>query len=139
MGLKLILINSKVGLFIPSLSNWFLNIKDFNGCPRTSTSYRALISVEESEDLTTDMVISSLNMVHDTLICGKDDETELSGWEDLINELLEILQFQVESWWDNGAFVESSVKINDDLSGSLVIDDFEVVDITVLSRLISRP
>ena len=90
-----------------------------------------LVSVEESEDLTTDMVLSGLDVVHDTLVGGQNDVTKLSGWEDLVNELLEILQFQVESWWDDTGLVESSVQVNNDLSGSLVVNDFEVVDVTV--------
>ena len=77
------------------------------------------------------MVGSGFGMVHDTLVGGEDDETELSGWEDLIDELLEILQFQVESWWDDTGLVESSVQIDNDLSGSLVINDLEVWDITM--------
>ena len=55
-------------------------------------------SVEESENLTTDMVLSGLNVVHDTLVSGQNDVSKLSGWKDLVNELLEILQLQVESW-----------------------------------------
>ena len=77
------------------------------------------------------MVGSGFGMVHDTLVGGEDDETELSGWEDLIDELLEILQFQVESWWDDTGLVKSTVEVDNDLSGSLVINDLEVSDISM--------
>ena len=97
----------------------------------TETVRIARLSVEESEDLTTDMVLSGLNVVHDTLVGGKDDVTELSGWEDGVNEFLEILKFEVESWGDNTTFVESSVKINNDLSVSGIIDDLEFTNVTV--------
>ena len=56
------------------------------------------VSVEESEDFTTDMCLSGFNMIEDTLVGGKDNITELSGWEDVINKLLEILKLEVESW-----------------------------------------
>ena len=88
-------------------------------------------SVEESEDLSTDLVLSGLVVIHDTLVGGEDDVSELSGWEDLINELLEILKFEVESWGDDTALVESSVKINNDLSVSGIIDDLEFTNVTV--------
>ena len=92
----------------------------------------AKISVEESEDLTTDVSLSTLLVVHDTLVGGEDDVSELSGWEDLVDELLEVLQLQVESWGDDTALVESSVQIDDNLSISGIIDDLKSVDISVL-------
>ena len=78
------------------------------------------------------MVLSGFLMIHDTLVGGEDNESKLSGWKDLINKLLEILKFEIESWGDNTTFVESSVKINDDLSVSSIIDDLEFTDVTVL-------
>ena len=98
----------------------------------TETVRITRLSVEESEDLTTDMVLSGLNVVHDTLVGGKDDIAELSGWQNLVNELLEILKLEVESWGDDTALVESSVELDNDLSGSGVIDNLELVDVTVL-------
>ena len=78
------------------------------------------------------MVRSGLIVVHDTLVGGKDDIAELSGWQDLVNELLEILKLEVESWGDDTALVQSSVKVNDDLAGSGVVNNLELVDVTML-------
>ena len=91
-----------------------------------------IFSVEETKDLSSDMVLSGLVVVHDSLVGGKDDESELSGWEDSWNELLEVLELEVESWGNDTALVQSSVKFNDDLSGSGIIDDFKVADVTML-------
>ena len=77
------------------------------------------------------MVLSGLLVIHDTLVGGEDNVSKLSGWKNLINELLEILKFEVESWGDNTTFVESSVKINNDLSVSGIIDDLEFTNVTV--------
>ena len=88
-------------------------------------------SVEETEYLSTDLVLSGGLVVHDTLVGGEDDVSELSGWKNLIDELLEILKFEVESWGDDTTLVESSVKINDDLTVSLIIDDLEFTDVSV--------
>ena len=89
-------------------------------------------SVEETEDLSSDMVLSGLNMVHNSLVGGKNDKTELSGWENTVNEFLEVLQFKVESWGDDTALVKSSIELNNDLSRSVVVNDFELVDISML-------
>jgi hypothetical protein len=78
------------------------------------------------------VLLSGFDVVDNTLVGSEDDETELSGWEDLINELLEILQLEVESWGDDTALVESSVEVNDDLAGSGIVNDLEFVDVTVL-------
>ena len=78
------------------------------------------------------MLLSGLNVVDDTLVGSEDDETELSGWENLINELLEILQLEVESWGDDTALVKSSIELNNNLSGSSIVNNLEFVDISML-------
>ena len=78
------------------------------------------------------MVLSGLIVVNDALVGGKDEETELSGRQDLVAELLEVLQLEIETRRDDTALVKSTVQINDDFTVSLVINDLELVDITVL-------
>ena len=89
-------------------------------------------SVEETENLSSDMLLSGLEMVDNTLVGGEDDETELSGWENLWDKLLEVLELEVESWGDDTALVQSSVKVNDDLAGSGIVNNLELVDVTML-------
>ena len=89
-------------------------------------------SVEETEDLTTDLSLSGLVVGDDTLVGGEDDETELSGREDGVAELLEVLELEVESGRDNTALVESTVEVNNDLVATLVIDDGELTDVALL-------
>ena len=81
------------------------------------------------------MVLSGLVVVHDTLVGGEDNVAKLSGWEDIVDELLEVLELEVESWGDDTALVKSSVEVNDDLAGSTVINDLEFVDVSVLLHL----
>ena len=78
------------------------------------------------------MLPSGLFVVHDTLVGGEDEETELSGGENGVGKVLEVLQLEVESGGDNTALVESSVKLDNDLSGAGIIDDLELVDVLVL-------
>ena len=74
-------------------------------------------------------------MVEESLVGGEDDVSELSRWEDGTDEVLELGNCEVESWGDDTALVESSVKVNDDLSTSGIINDLEVVDVFVLLHL----
>ena len=89
-------------------------------------------SVEETENLSSDFLLSGLDVVNNTLVGGEDDETELSGWENLWDKLLEVLELEVESWGDDTALVQSSVKVNDDLAGSGIVNNLELVDVTML-------
>ena len=81
------------------------------------------------------MALSGFVVIHDTLGGSQDNVTELSGWEDLVDESLEVLELEVESWGDDTALVKSSVEVNDDLSGSTIIKDFEFIDVSVLLHL----
>lgn len=89
-------------------------------------------SVEETEDLSSDMLGSGFVVIHDTLVGGEDDETELSGGEDGVVEIFELGEGEVESGGDDTALVESTVELDNDLTGSGVIDDLELVDVAVL-------
>ena len=94
-----------------------------------------LHSVEESQYLSSDLSLSGIIVIHDSLVGSKDNVSELSGGEDLNEEFLEVLELNIESWGNDSTFVESSVKFDDDLSGSLVINDLEVIDISMLLHL----
>ena len=78
------------------------------------------------------MSLSGLVVADDTLVGGEDDVTELSGRKDGVAELLEVLELEVESWGDDTALVQSSVKVNDDLAGSGIVNNLKLVDVTML-------
>ena len=86
-------------------------------------------SVEESKNLSSDMLGTGLVVVHDSQVSGEDDDTELTGWEDGVGEVLEVLQLEVESWRDDTALVQSSVEVDNDLSGTGIINDLKLVDV----------
>ena len=75
---------------------------DYERCPTSAglPSYfrvEAHSSVEEAEDLSSNMLGTGLVVVHDTLVGGKDDDTELTGGEDGVGEVLELLDGQIET------------------------------------------
>ena len=78
------------------------------------------------------MGLSGLSVVEDTLVGGEDDVTELSGRQDGVAELLEVLELEIESGRDDTALVQSTVEVNNDLVATLVIDDGELVDVALL-------
>lgn len=89
-------------------------------------------SVEVAEDLATDVLSLGLLVVHDAEGGGEDNLTELSGREDVVNELFEVLELEVVAGGDDTALVESAVELNDDLAIALVVDNLELADVAVL-------
>ncbi len=69
-------------------------------------------------------------MVHDPEGGGQDDITKLSGGQDVVDELLEVLERQVISWGDHATFIQSAVELNNDLSTSLIINYLKFIDVT---------
>ena len=89
-------------------------------------------SVEVSEDFASDLLLTGFLVVHDADVGGQDDESELTGWEDGRGEFLEVLELEVETRRDNSALVEAAVEVNNNLSSAGVINDGEVIDVSVL-------
>ncbi len=54
------------------------------------------------------MLGNSLMMIHNTISGGKDDMTELSGRKDLVAPVFNLVDWNVESWGNDSAFVNSS-------------------------------
>ena len=73
-------------------------------------------------------------VIHNTVGGGEDDISELSGWEDVVDELLEILDLEIVSGGDDSALVQSAVQLNNDLACSLVVNDFELIDVTYTTQ-----
>ena len=57
------------------------------------------------------MLSLGLLVIHDSVGGGQDDLTKLSGGKNVIDELLEVLQFKVVSGGDNATLVKSAVQL----------------------------
>ena len=88
--------------------------------------------VEETNDLTTCLLVSSFLVVHDTVRCGEHNVTKLSRGQEVYHPLLHFVELHVESGGDATALVQSTIQVNNHLSSSVVIDHFELFDVTVL-------
>ena len=86
--------------------------------------------VEETDDLSGNVLAAGLLVVHDTSGGGENDETELTGWEELDNPLLEVVKTNVVAWGDDTGLVKTAVKLDNNLAGAVVIDLLELSDVT---------
>ena len=78
------------------------------------------------------MLGTSLVVVHDALVGREDENTELTGGEDSVGEVLELSQGEIEAGGDDTALVQAAVQVDDDLASALVIDDHEIINVAVL-------
>jgi hypothetical protein len=69
-------------------------------------------------------------VVHDTSRGGEDNETELTGGEEVSHPLFNVVLLDVEAWGDDTALVDTADQLDDDLAGTVVIDDFEFTNVT---------
>jgi len=74
----------------------------------------------------------SLLVVHDTGRGGQDNETELTGREKLDNPLLEVAEFDIVSRRDTSSFVDTSLELDNYLSGTVVVNLLELANVFVL-------
>lgn len=81
------------------------------------------------------MLASSLLVIHDTSGGGEDNVTELTGWQELDNPLLEIGETDVVTGRDNTSLVKTAVQLDDDLARSVVIDLLEFTNVTCKTEL----
>lgn len=75
------------------------------------------------------MLSLGLLVVHDAVGRGQDDLAELSGGQDVIHKLLEVLELKVVAGRDHTALVEAAVQLDNDLAGALVVNNLEFVDV----------
>jgi len=68
-------------------------------------------------------------MVHNTGRGGKDDISKLTGWEELDNPLLHLSKADVVPGGNTSGLVDTSVELDDDLAGAMVIDLLELANV----------
>lgn len=85
--------------------------------------------VDIAEKLSSDVLPSGLLVGNDTVRGREDDESKRSGGEEQVDPRLDLVDLDVESGRDDSRLVESTVELNDDLAGSVVVNDLELSDV----------
>lgn len=86
-------------------------------------------SEEESENLASKSLLLGGLVVDNSLGGGQDENTELTGGEEVGSHLLDVSVLDIEAGGDNGALVETAEKVDDNLATSGVVDDLEVANV----------
>ena len=85
--------------------------------------------VEETEELASNVLATSLLVVHDTGGGGQDEVTELTRGEKLGGPGLEVTELNGVAGVDNTTLVQTAVELDDDLAGAVVVNLLEFTDV----------
>lgn len=88
--------------------------------------------VEEAEELASNVLATSLLVVHDTSRGGQDDETKLTRRKELDGPVLKVTELNRVTGVDDTALVETAVELDNDLARAVVVNLLKFTDVTVL-------
>lgn len=77
------------------------------------------------------MPVPGLLVGEDALVGGDDEVAELPGGQDAAGPLLEVGEGEVVAGRDDSALVDAADEFDDDLLGSVIVDDLELADVAV--------
>lgn len=80
------------------------------------------------------MLPTRLLVVHDAKRRGEDQVSELTGREQVCDPLLNILDGDVETRANHTALVDAAVELNNNLAGTVVVDNLELVNVPCRER-----
>jgi hypothetical protein len=73
---------------------------------------------------------TSLFVIHDTSRGSQDKVTELTGRQQVGGPLFELTKLDVETGRDNTTLVKTTVELDNDLTGTMIIDLLELTNVT---------
>ena len=90
--------------------------------------------IEETNDLSTDVLATSLLVVHDALGSGQDDVSELTAGQQVAEQVagphLNLVQLHIEAGRDAAALVQTTGQSDHDLSRAVVINHGDLTNVT---------
>lgn len=75
------------------------------------------------------MLPPGLLVVDDTGGSGQDNVSEGSGWQERRDKRLDLADGHVVSWGDAAGLVDSAQELDNDLAGSVVVNDLELANV----------
>lgn len=84
---------------------------------------------EDTENTTTSALSTSLLVCHDTARRGEHDVSDLTRRKEKGNPFLNLVKTHVEARRDDGALVETTVELNNNLAGTVVIHFLKLANV----------
>jgi hypothetical protein len=80
---------------------------------------------EVAQDLATSVLLLGIFVIHNTVRSGEDETTELTSREDFSGIGIDFSQVNIVTRRDDTSLVDATEELNNDLTRTTVIDDFE--------------
>ncbi len=90
--------------------------------------------VEVAKDLASCALASGLLMIHDTVRGGEHNVAELTRRQQVVDPLFNVFQLNVKARADHATLVNSANQIHNNFAVAVVIDDFELPNVTCISK-----
>jgi len=87
--------------------------------------------VDIAQDFSTNVLPARLLVIQDTRGSGQNDDAETTGWEEQVDPGLDLRYLDAEAWRNDASFVKTAVQLDDNLACSVIIDLFELANVTV--------
>lgn len=85
--------------------------------------------VEISKNLATSVLATGLLVIHNASRGGQDNEAKLTRGQQVVDPILQLGKLNIEAGRDDTTLVEAAIKMDDDLSSTMVINDFKLVNV----------
>jgi hypothetical protein len=86
--------------------------------------------VEEAEHFATGVLSSGLLVVDDASAGSQHNVAELTGWQQVVDPLFNIVNLEIEARGDNTALVDAADQVDNDLARSVIIDNLKLANVT---------
>lgn len=86
---------------------------------------------EETQNLSSQVFSSGFFVIHNTAGGGQNNITELTGGQQIVGPLFNVVNGNIETGRDDTALVQATGEVDNNLAGTVVIDDFEFANVTM--------
>ncbi len=95
---------------------------------------RSFHLVHKAENLASDVALTGLDVIEDSLGGGEDDESKLTRGEEVVDPLLNVVKLHVIAGGDDAGLVDAPKKVDHNLVGAVIIDDLKFSDVSCFRR-----
>jgi hypothetical protein len=85
--------------------------------------------IEKAQNLSTSLLATGFFVIHDTSRSSKNQETELTGRQEVVDPSFDILLLDVEARRNNSSLIDTTNQLHNNLSGAVIINNFKFANV----------
>lgn len=80
------------------------------------------------------MLSARFLVVHNTSRCCQDEVTKLTRWQKVAHISFYVFELDVKARTNDSAFVEAASQVDHNLAGSMIVDNFELANVSWMDK-----